>query len=111
MKYTLRNFFVISMAFLFCGSVDGHGQSPQLDLLTDPEIVLGFTDTASVQVRFSGVDGPIAGANVGFSPLSDTADTYLSQLRHITDADGVAETSVIAGNEEVDFSILVNVPR
>ena len=109
-KSKLRNLFAISLAFLFFVTADLHGQSPQLDLLTDPELVLGFSETAPVQVRFSGPDGPIAGAAIGFTPLSDTADAYLSQLRDITGAGGVAETSITGGDQEVDFGISISVP-
>jgi hypothetical protein len=107
----LRAFFAIFMVIFFCGAVDVYGQSPQLDLLTDPEFALGFSEIAPVQVRFSGPDGPIAAAAIGFTPLSNTGDTYLSQLRDNTNADGVAETLIIAGHEEVDFAILISVPN
>jgi len=109
-KSTLRTLFVILISILFCGMAEVHAQSPQLDLITDPELVLGFSETAPVQVRFSGPDGPISGTAVGFTPMSDTADTNLSQLRDTTDADGVAETLITGGNVPIDFDILISVP-
>ena len=110
MKLTSRIFLVISMAVVFCGGGAVQAQYPQLTLVTDPEPVVGFSESAPIQVRFSGVDRPIEGAAISFTPQSDMADTYLSLLRDITDADGMAETLIEAGDEEVDFDILISVP-
>jgi hypothetical protein len=98
------------MAIFLWGSTDVNGQSVQLNLLTDPELALGFSEIETVQVRFSGADGPIEGAAIGFTPLSDMADSALSVLRDLTDADGIAETSIVAGNQAIDFDISINVP-
>jgi len=108
-KSTLDTIFAISMAIFLCLTANVYGQSPQLDLLTDPELALGFLETAPVQVRLSGADGPIAGAAIEFTPLSDTADSNLSPLRDTTDGGGMAETFIAAGNQEIDFGISISV--
>jgi hypothetical protein len=97
------------MAILFCGGSAVHAQALQLELLTDLEPVVGFSESAPIQVRFSGVDRPIEGAAVSFTPLTDPADTYLSVMRDITDADGLAGTMIMAGVEPIDFDVQISV--
>ena len=111
MKLTIRDFLIISMAVVFCGGGPVQAQYPQLVLVTEPEPVVGFSESEPIQVRFTGVDQPIEGAAILFAPLSDTTDTYLNPMSSITNADGLAETMIMAGVEAIDFDVQISVPR
>ena len=109
MNDAIRTFFAILLATALQGVAAVHAQSQRLDLLSDPAPMLGFSESSAVRVRFSGVDGPIAGAAVVFEATAHTADTRLTPARDTTDAEGVAETVIEAGLQEVDFGITVSV--
>lgn len=83
----------------------------QLVLMTEPNPVIHFLELVPVRVKFLDRSGlPISEASVVFLPQSDTADTNLSNSNPIiTDAEGMAETFIEAGNVEVDFDLLIGV--
>jgi len=108
MKLTLRAFVLISLVVNFCGGGAAYAQSLTLELLTDPEPLVGYSESAPIQVRLSGEDRPIRDAVISFAPLSDMADTYLSALSDTTSADGLAGTTIMAGMETVDFDVRIS---
>ncbi len=111
MKLTFRTFFVTSLAVVFCGGSAAYAQSLTLELLTDSEPVLGYSESAPIQVRLSGPDRPIPDADVSFTPMSGTADTYLSVLRDSTNSDGLAGSTIMAGVEAIDFDVRISAPN
>jgi hypothetical protein len=83
---------------------------PHLLLLTEAEPLVTFDQRVVVQVRYIDPDNvPIPDTFISFEPMSDTADTHLSSLNSKTNAEGIAETTIQAGTQEVDFQIKISV--
>ena len=84
--------------------------SPYLQLLTEAEPVVSFSTRVPVKVAYlDGNDQPIPDAFITFEPQSDTADTRLSARNALTGSQGVAETIIEGGTQEVDFDIRISV--
>ena len=83
---------------------------PSLVLLTDSELIVEYTELACIQVQYLGIDGPISGVIVSFTPQSDTADTTLRNSQITTDGYGIAETYISAGEQSIDFDVKISVP-
>ena len=63
-----------TMLALFAGVTNA--QVPWLEHVTDPNLVVGFSENAPIEVRLLGLDGPIPGVAISFTPPADTADSY-----------------------------------
>jgi hypothetical protein len=113
MKRHISIFAVTALIFILCGA---GGVNPQtvpktLLLLTEPELLVVFSERVPIRVQYLARDGqPIPDTLVIFIPQSDTADTTLSPRSVNTNTDGIAETYIEAGNTEVDFDVVIGVP-
>jgi hypothetical protein len=84
--------------------------SSYLLLLTEAEPVVSFSTRVPVKVKYlDGNDQPIPDTFIAFEPQQDTADTQLSARNELTDSEGVAETVIEGGIQEVDFDIRISV--
>jgi hypothetical protein len=86
-------------------------EPPRLILLTEPEPTVSFSTRVPIQVRYLDPEGlPIPDTFVAFDPQSDLADSTLSARKALTNQEGVAETYIEAGVQEVDFDVKISVP-
>jgi hypothetical protein len=110
MKRNFYRFAVIAILIVFGGGsvVSAETRHSRLVLLTEPEPTVSFSMRVVIQVRFLDPDAqPIPDAFISFAPQSDTADTELRNLNALTNSDGVAETYIEAGVQEIDFDVLI----
>lgn len=114
--------FLLSSGVVACGTTidDGYdagppppsGQPTELALLTPGSLQLVFGAQADFAVRYTRSDrSPIAGATIDLGLVGRADDSTLTALSVVTDADGVANGSVIAGTHATAFRIRIGAER
>lgn len=104
---------VVLLALLIGTTVIAAGapDTNRLILITEPESSVTFSSRVPIRVRYIDPENqPIPDEFVAFHPQDDMEDTSLSARIALTDAEGVAETYIEAGIQEVDFDVKISVP-
>jgi hypothetical protein len=88
---------------------DSTPAGPHLILLSQDPLAVGLGQEAPLRAQYlSGTDTPIADAQLRFEPQGDAADTTLSAGQALTSAEGIAEVTVRAGSEPVEFVLRIS---
>jgi len=83
----------------------------QLQLISDARVRLEFLASAKIEARLTDLDDrPISGAPVGFALLGRPQDASLGGISALTDADGVATTTIMTGEKAAAFNVRVSAP-
>lgn len=105
---------VVLLLVLLLGTTviaDAQTEPNKLILITEPEPAVSFSERVPIQVRYvNPEDTPIPDEFVAFEPQGDTGGTTISARNALTNQDGVAETYIEAGIQELDFDVKISVP-
>lgn len=82
-----------------------------IELLTDAPLQLAVGEQAVVQVRLTDVeDAPVADLRVNFALVGQPRDAGLAALDATTNADGIAQNTLIAGENGATFALRISTP-
>jgi len=82
-----------------------------LSLVSEPVLALNFGGEAEVAVRYTEGGRPVSGVEVRFALSGRAQSSTVSDLSLVTDADGMARTTVTAGEIAVVFRVRVAAER
>lgn len=111
--------------FAGCGTQVGNGRpmdggtdagpaptAAELTFEGDSELGLVFGETAELRFRYREADGaPIGGATLDFALDGSAHDSTLAQIDALTDADGYATATIIAGSTAAAFRVRASAER
>jgi hypothetical protein len=84
----------------------------ELELQSDSPLRLSFGAQGPIRVRLTDTDGaPLPDQQVSFALMGRGQDSSLAGLDRTTDADGVAENTLIAGQMAAAFRVRVSAPN
>lgn len=85
--------------------------SVELDVLSGSALRLGFGQRAVLELRVSDKDGkPIADANATFALLGRAQGASLASIDGASDADGIVQNTLTAGQAAATFGVRISVP-
>lgn len=116
-----RSFLIFLAALMGCGvtvvnvdggpASDGGGPAGELELLSDPLLLLTFGETAEIEVRYTEGGRPVGGVELRVVLEGRANDAHVGALTLITAGDGRARVALTAPTTRSAFTLRVSGER